>query len=202
MNATDRVRAAVAAMAAGRGVLVVDDIDRENEGDVIFAAETVTDAQIAFLMRECRGLICVALDPADVNRLDLPLMVGDNADPFRTAFTVSVDAAHGVTTGISAADRALSARLLAAPATTRADLTAPGHIFPLRAHPGGVRSRRGHTEAAVDLARAAGLRPAGVICEVADDDGVMLTGPALDAFAARHNLPLVSIDDLAQALSC
>lgn len=199
-SASWRVDQAVAALAAGHGVLVVDDADRENEGDVIFAAQTVTPAQIAFLMRECRGLICVALAAKDVDRLELPLMVGQNADPFRTAFTISVDAREGVTTGISAADRARSAQLLADPKTTRADLTAPGHIFPLRAHPGGVQQRRGHTEAAVQLAQAAGLRPAGVICEVADDDGVMLVGAPLREFAEKHHLPLVSIEDLSQVL--
>ncbi|MCL2594005.1 MAG: 3,4-dihydroxy-2-butanone-4-phosphate synthase [Promicromonosporaceae bacterium] len=199
MPAADRVAAAVAAIAAGRGVLVVDDVERENEGDVIFAAQHITTERIAFLMSECRGLICVALDPADIDRLELPLMVPDNADPFRTAFTISVDARKGVTTGISAAERALSARLLADPTTTRADLTAPGHIFPLRAHPGGVRARRGHTEAAVHLARAAGLRPAGVICEVAGADGAMLRGAELVEFARRHDLAYLSIDDLVTA---
>ena len=200
MCAEHRVRAAVAALAGGGGVLVVDDVHRENEGDVIFAAESVTTEQIAFLMRECRGLICVALDHADVDRLELPLMVGENADPFRTAFTISVDARDGVTTGISAADRALTARLLADPATTRGSLTAPGHVFPLRAHPGGVRARRGHTEAAVDLARAAGKAPAGVICEVAGPDGAMLRGADLAEFARVHDLPLISIADLVEAL--
>jgi 3,4-dihydroxy 2-butanone 4-phosphate synthase/GTP cyclohydrolase II len=178
----------------------VDDENRENEGDVIFAAQTVTTEQIAFLMREARGLICVALTPEDADRLELPLMVGANTDPFRTALTVPVDARAGVTTGISAADRALAARLLATPDTTRADLTAPGHIFPLRAHAGGVKARPGHTEAAVDLARAAGLTPAGVICEIADGDGAMRRGDDLAAWAAEHGLPLVSIAELAAAL--
>ncbi|MCL1899630.1 MAG: 3,4-dihydroxy-2-butanone-4-phosphate synthase [Promicromonosporaceae bacterium] len=200
MTGANRVAAAVAAMAARGGVVVVDDANRENEGDVIFAAETVTTEQVAFLMRECRGLICVPLAPDLVDRLELPLMVPDNADPFRTAFTISVDAAKGVTTGISAAERALTARLLAAPTATRADFTAPGHLFPLRAHAGGVRARRGHTEAAVDLARAAGLAPAAVICEIAGDDGAMLRLPALERFAAEHGLPLVSIQELVEHL--
>jgi 3,4-dihydroxy 2-butanone 4-phosphate synthase/GTP cyclohydrolase II len=201
MNARDRVQRAVAALARGRGVLVVDDEDRENEGDVVYAADAVTTEQIAFLMRECRGLICVALAPPDVDRLGLPPMVADSSDPYRTAFTVSVDARDGVTTGVSAADRALTARLLADPATTPDDLAAPGHLFPLRAHAGGVTSRRGHTEAAVDLARAAGRRPAGVICEVAGPDGAMLRGAALVEFAATHDLPYVSIHDLVSVSS-
>lgn len=201
MTSQSRVIAAVAAISAGRGVIVVDDANRENEGDVIFAAATVTAAQIAFLMRACRGLICVALAPDDVDRLELPMMVSQNTDPYRTAFTVSVDARTGVSTGISAADRALTARLLADPRSKRAELVTPGHLFPLRAHPQGVLGRRGHTEAAVDLTRAAGLPPAGVICEVAGDDGTMLRGSDLADFAKTHDLPMVSIGDLVDTFS-
>jgi len=196
MTPSARVAAAVGAIREGRGVVVTDHEDRENEGDVVFAADAISPAQVAFMMRECGGLICVALAPADVDRLGLPLMVPDNRDPYRTAFTVSVDARDGITTGISAADRALTARLLADPATTLGSLTAPGHLFPLRAHPGGVRARPGHTEAAVDLARAAGRRPAGVICEIAGPDGEMLRGRALSEFAVLHGMPEVSIQDL------
>jgi 3,4-dihydroxy-2-butanone 4-phosphate synthase len=196
----ERVRAAVDAIRRGEGVVVTDHEDRENEGDVIFAADAITAAQVAFMMRECGGLICVPLAPGDVDRLGLPLMVPENRDPFRTAFTVSVDARDGVTTGISAADRALTARLLAAPTTPADALTAPGHLFPLRAHPGGVRARAGHTEAAVDLARAAGRRPAGVICEIAGADGAMLRGRDLADFADRFGLPLVSIEELVEHL--
>ena len=195
----DAVEAAVAAIRAGRGVVVVDDEHRENEGDVIFAAATVTEEQVAFLMSECRGLVCAAMAGELLDRLAIPLMVRDNADPFRTAFTVSVDARDGVTTGISAADRARTARLLADPVSAPDDFVAPGHLFPLRAHPGGVLARRGHTEAAVDLAVRAGLAPAGLICEVAGADGRMLRGEALSAFARRHGLPLVSIAQLAAA---
>jgi 3,4-dihydroxy 2-butanone 4-phosphate synthase/GTP cyclohydrolase II len=196
VTAAERVRAAVDAIRHGQGVVVTDHVDRENEGDVVFAADALTPAQVAFMMRECGGLICVPLAPDDVDRLALPLMVPDNRDPYRTAFTVSVDARDGVTTGISATDRALTARLLAAPGTSPDALTAPGHLFPLRAHPGGVRARAGHTEAAVDLARAAGRRPAGVICEIAGADGEMLRGPQLADFARRFGLPLVSIEEL------
>jgi 3,4-dihydroxy-2-butanone 4-phosphate synthase len=196
MTGPERVRAAVDAIRGGAGVVVTDHEDRENEGDVIFAADAITPAQVAFMMRECGGLICVAMAPADVDRLALPLMVPENRDPYRTAFTVSVDARDGITTGISAADRALTAHLLAAPTTAPDALTAPGHLFPLRAHPGGVQARAGHTEAAVDLARAAGRRPAGVICEIAGPDGEMLRGRLLSDFAGRFGMPLVSIEEL------
>jgi 3,4-dihydroxy-2-butanone 4-phosphate synthase len=196
VTAASEVRRAVDAIARGDGVVVTDHEDRENEGDVVFAADAIAPSQVAFMMRECGGLICVALAPEDVDRLGLPLMVPENRDPYRTAFTVSVDARDGITTGISAGDRALTARLLAAPSTMRAELTAPGHLFPLRAHRGGVRARPGHTEAAVDLARAAGRRPAGVICEIAGPDGEMLRGQDLSDFATRHGMPYVSIQDL------
>jgi 3,4-dihydroxy-2-butanone 4-phosphate synthase len=200
VTSSARVRAAVQAIQEGRGVVVADHEDRENEGDVVFAADAITPAQMAFMMRQCGGLICVPLAPEDVDRLVLPLMVPDNQDPYRTAFTVSVDAREGVTTGISAADRALTAHLLAAPTTPADALTAPGHLFPLRAHPQGLRARPGHTEAAVDLARAAGRRPAGVICEIAGVDGEMLRGRDLSAFAERFGMPLVSIEELVRHL--
>ncbi len=199
MTGSTTVEAAVEAIRAGKGVVVVDDEHRENEGDVIFAAATVTEQQVAFLMSECRGLVCAAMGGDALDRLAIPLMVRDNADPFRTAFTVSVDARDGVSTGISAADRARTARLLADPGSTAADFVAPGHLFPLRAHPGGVLARRGHTEAAVDLAVRAGLPPVGLICEVAGADGRMLRGPDLAVFAATHGMPLVSISQLVAA---
>lgn len=188
---------AVAAIRSGRGVVVVDDAHRENEGDVVFAAATLTEAQVAFMMDQCRGLVCVAAAGVILDRLGLGPMVPDNADPYRTAFTVSVDARHGVTTGISAADRALTARLLADPASTPDDLVRPGHLFPLRAVDGGVAVRRGHTEAAVDLAVRAGLEPAGVICEIAGPDGRMLRGDQLVRFAQDHGMPLISIEQMA-----
>jgi 3,4-dihydroxy-2-butanone 4-phosphate synthase len=190
---------AVAAIRTGTGV-VVDDASRENEGDVIFAAAMLTEAQVAFLMRECRGLICAAMASQLVDALGLHPMVPNNEDPLRTAFTVSVDAREGVTTGISAADRTLTARLLADPASTPRDFVSPGHLFPLRAAPGGVRSRRGHTEAAVDLAALAGVPEVGVICEIAGADGRMLRGAELETFAALHGLPFISIGMLADAL--
>lgn len=190
---------AVAALRSGGGVVVIDDAHREDEGDVVFVAGTVTEAQVAFMMDQCRGLVCVAAAGATLDRLELGAMVPDNADPYRTAFTVSVDARRGVTTGISAADRALTARLLADPASTSADFVRPGHLFPLRAAEGGVRTRRGHTEAAVDLARLADAEPAAVICEVAGPDGRMLRGQQLVQFAAAHAMPIISIEQLVHA---
>ncbi|WP_052850855.1 bifunctional 3,4-dihydroxy-2-butanone-4-phosphate synthase/GTP cyclohydrolase II [Streptomyces avicenniae] len=194
----DPVERAIADIAAGRPVVVVDRADRENEGDLVVAAERITPEIVAFMMSECRGLICVPMEPDDLDRLDLPQMVEKNTESMATAFTVSVDAdaAHGVTTGISAADRAATIRLLADPAAAPADLARPGHVFPLRARTGGVLVRPGHTEAGVDLARLAGLRPAAAVVEIAGEDGTMLRLPALRAFARRHGLTLISIEDL------
>ncbi|WP_043738836.1 bifunctional 3,4-dihydroxy-2-butanone-4-phosphate synthase/GTP cyclohydrolase II [Nocardia asiatica] len=192
----DSVPAAVAAIASGGMVLVVDDEDRENEGDLVLAAEKATAANIGFLVRHTSGVLCVPMAGGDLDRLDLPPMTAVNQDPKGTAYTVSVDAAGGIDTGISAADRARTMRLLADPATTAADLTRPGHVFPLRAHPAGVLGRPGHTEAAVDLVRLAGLRPAGVIAEVVRDDGSMARLPELLTMARVHGIPIISIADL------
>ncbi|WP_329390000.1 bifunctional 3,4-dihydroxy-2-butanone-4-phosphate synthase/GTP cyclohydrolase II [Streptomyces sp. NBC_01716] len=197
--ALDPVERAVMDIAAGRPVVVVDDEDRENEGDLVIAAEKATPEIVAFMMSECRGLICAPMEGAELDRLELPQMVDHNTESMRTAFTVSVDAGpdHGVTTGISAADRATTLRLLAAgEAAGPADFVRPGHVFPLRAKPGGVLVRNGHTEAAVDLARLAGLRPAGAIVEIAGEDGVMLRLPELIPFARKHGLTIISIEDL------
>ncbi|WP_250279622.1 3,4-dihydroxy-2-butanone-4-phosphate synthase, partial [Frankia sp. Cppng1_Ct_nod] len=187
---------AVEAIAAGRPVVVVDDADRENEGDLIFAAEKATPELVAFTIRHTSGVICVPMDGVDLDRLDLDQMVPHNTERMGTAFTVSVDARDGVTTGISAADRALTIRLLADPSTTAAEISKPGHVFPLRAKAAGVLRRPGHTEAAVDLARLAGLRPAGAICEIVNDDGTMARLPELTRFAEEHGLLLISIADL------
>ncbi|MFD7091071.1 bifunctional 3,4-dihydroxy-2-butanone-4-phosphate synthase/GTP cyclohydrolase II [Streptomyces sp. NPDC059896] len=194
----DPVEQAIREIAAGRPVVVVDDEDRENEGDLVIAAEMATPEIIAFMMSECRGLICAPMEGTELDRLELPQMVGHNTESMRTAFTVSVDAsaAHGVTTGISAADRATTLRLLAAGDAQPADFVRPGHVFPLRAKTGGVLVRNGHTEAAVDLARLAGLRPAGAIVEIAGEDGVMLRLPELIPFARKHGLTIISIEDL------
>lgn len=196
--ALDPVEQAVRDIAAGRPVVVVDDEDRENEGDLVIAAEKATPEIVAFMMSECRGLICAPMEGDELERLELPQMVGRNTESMQTAFTVSVDAsaAHGVSTGISAADRATTLRLLAGGTAGPGDFVRPGHIFPLRARPGGVLARNGHTEAAVDLARLAGLRPAGAIVEIAGEDGVMLRLPQLVPFARKHGLTIISIADL------
>ncbi|MFD7128761.1 MULTISPECIES: bifunctional 3,4-dihydroxy-2-butanone-4-phosphate synthase/GTP cyclohydrolase II [Streptomyces] len=194
----DPVEQAVRDIAAGRPVVVVDDEDRENEGDLVIAAEKATPEIVAFMMSECRGLICAPMESDELERLALPQMVEHNTESMRTAFTVSVDASaeHGVTTGISAADRATTLRMLADGVAGPGDFVRPGHIFPLRARSGGVLARNGHTEAAVDLARLAGLRPAGAIVEIAGEDGVMLRLPELIPFARKHGLTIISIEDL------
>ena len=199
--ALDPVKAAVAALAAGRAVVVVDDANRENEGDIIFAAQFATAELTGWTIRYTSGVLCVPVTGKTADRLELPAMVINNQDAKQTAYTVSCDAAVGVSTGISAADRALTARVLAAPSSVPSDLTRPGHMFPLRAVEGGVRQRRGHTEAAIDLCRLAGLEPAAVIAEVTHDDGGMMRLPALREFATRHGAPLISIEDLADYLS-
>jgi 3,4-dihydroxy 2-butanone 4-phosphate synthase/GTP cyclohydrolase II len=180
----------------GRMVIVVDDADRENEGDLIMAAELVTPEAIAFIVRHTSGVICMPVIGERLDELEIPLMVAANTDTRRTAFTVSVDARSGVTTGISAADRARTIHAMIDPATQPADLSRPGHIFPLRYRDGGVLKRAGHTEAAVDLARLAGLYPAGVLCETVNEDGTMARLPDLVVFARTHGLKLISIADL------
>ena len=192
----DDVDRAVKDIAAGRPVLVVDDENRENEGDIIFAASMATPELLAFMIRYTSGVICVPMREAELNRLQLPQMTAHNTEHHRTAFTVSVDARDRISTGISAADRAATIAKLVDPATTAADLVRPGHVFPLRYAEGGVLRRAGHTEAAVDLARLAGLPEAGVLCEVVNDDGTMARLPELRAFANAHDLALISIEQL------
>ena len=194
---TATIEEAVAAIAAGQMVVVVDDEDRENEGDLIVAAEHARPEVMAFFVRHTSGLICASITSERADDLDLPLMVARNTESQRTAFTVTVDYRKGTTTGISAGDRSLTARALVDPGTRPEDLARPGHLHVLRARDGGVLKRAGHTEAAVDLARMAGLAPAGVLCEVVTEDGLgMARLPELEAFAARHGLLLVSIADL------
>ncbi len=194
---TASIEEAIAAIAAGRMVIVVDDEDRENEGDLIVAAEYATPDVMGFFVRYTSGLICASITSHRADELDLPLMVARNTESQRTAFTVTVDKRMGTTTGISATDRSLTARALVDPATKPEDLSRPGHLHVLRARDGGVLKRAGHTEAAVDLARMAGLTPAGVLCEVVTDDGLgMARLPDLEKFAARHDLLLVTIADL------
>jgi 3,4-dihydroxy 2-butanone 4-phosphate synthase/GTP cyclohydrolase II len=194
--ALDDVERAITDIAAGRPVVVVDDEDRENEGDIIFAAQAATPELLAFMVRYTSGVICAPLPGPELDRLGLPLMTAQNGERMRTAFTVTVDARDGVTTGISAADRTTTIKLLADPGAGPGDFVKPGHIFPLRYREGGVLARPGHTEAAVDLARLAGLRPAGVLAEVVNDDGTMMRLPALREFADAHGLALISIEQL------
>src|SRR4051794_41403707 len=192
----DPIERAIADVAAGKAVVVVDDETRGNEGDLIFAASKATPELMAFTIRYSSGVICVPMPGAMLDRLEIPLMTPHNKDRMRTAYTISVDARDGVSTGISAADRAHTVRVLADSATEPWEITRPGHVFPLRYHEGGVLVRRGHTEAAVDLARMAGLTPAGVLVEGVNDDGTMKRGPELRAFADEHDLAMISIDEL------
>ena len=183
----------LAELRAGRMVVIVDDEDRENEGDLIMAAEHATAESVAFMIRHTSGIICVPMEEQRLAALELPQMVPVNSESHRTAFTVSVDLARGTTTGVSSADRAATIRALADAGSTAADFARPGHIFPLRPRPGGVLVRAGHTEAAVDLCRLAGLKPVGVLCEVMNDDGTMARRPQLEEFARRHGLKLGTI---------
>jgi 3,4-dihydroxy-2-butanone 4-phosphate synthase len=199
--ALDPIEDAIRAMAAGRPVLVVDNEDRENEGDIIFAAQHATPALMGWTIRYSSGVICVPLTSERADALALPPMAVINQDAKGTAYTVSCDAAVGVSTGISATDRALTARILADPTSQPNSLTRPGHVFPLRAVKGGVRERPGHTEAAVELCRLAGLEPVGVIAEVVHDDGEMMRLDGLRGFAVEHGCPLISIADLVAYLN-
>jgi 3,4-dihydroxy 2-butanone 4-phosphate synthase/GTP cyclohydrolase II len=183
-------------LRAGRTVVIMDDEDRENEGDLIMAAEHATPEAVAFMIRHTSGIICVPMEEQQLARLELPQMVPVNSESHRTAFTVSVDVRTGTTTGVSSSDRAATIRALADPTSSPADFARPGHIFPLRSRRGGVLVRAGHTEAAVDLCRLAGLRPAGVLCEVMNDDGSMARRPQLQEFARRHQLKVGTIADL------
>jgi len=195
-SARERAEAAIAAIKAGQGVLIVDDEDRENEGDLIYAAETITPQQMALLIRECSGIVCLCLTDEKADALQLEPMVKNNTNKNGTAFTVTIEAARGVTTGVSASDRVTTIRAAVAPDAKPEDLNRPGHIFPLRARPGGVLERRGHTEVTCDLARLAGLTPAGVLCELTNEDGTMARLPEVAAFARKHGMPLATVEDI------
>jgi 3,4-dihydroxy 2-butanone 4-phosphate synthase/GTP cyclohydrolase II len=192
----DGVEEIVQELRAGRVVIILDDEDRENEGDLIMAAEYATPERVAFMIRYTSGIICVPMEEERLTQLELPQMVPANSESYRTAFTVSVDYRHGTTTGVSSGDRAATIRALADPASRAADFARPGHIFPLRPRRGGVLIRAGHTEAAVDLCRLAGLKPVGVLCELMNDDGTMARRPQIEVFAKRHNLKIGTIADL------
>ncbi len=195
-NSVDPIESGINDIRRGRMIVVVDDDDRENEGDLIMAAEKATPAAVNFMAKFGRGLICVPTTGGRLEQLGIGSMVSQNRDTFKTDFQVSVDAAKGISTGISAADRARTISILSDVKATSADLVQPGHVFPLRAKPGGVLQRAGHTEAAVDLAQLAGCRPAGVICEVMADDGTMMRLPQLRKFAQKHGLKVCTIEDL------
>src|SRR5947209_12514389 len=192
------IESVIADIQAGKMVIVVDDADRENEGDLIMAAQSVTPEAVNFMAKYGRGLICVPTTSERLQQLGVERMVRENRETFKTDFQVSVDAARGITTGISAGDRAETIRIMADPTAVPEDLAQPGHVFPLRARPGGVLQRAGHTEAAVDLARLAGSRPIGVICEIMSDDGSMARLPELVKFARKHRLKICTIADLIQ----
>lgn len=191
-----RVLKAIEAFKQGNGVLVLDDENRENEGDLIFPAQTITNEQMAKLIRYGSGIVCLCITDELCQQLNLPAMVQDNTSVNKTAFTVTIEAAKGVSTGVSAADRVTTIRAAIADGAKPEDLHRPGHIFPLRAAEGGVLAREGHTEASVDLARLAGYKPAGVICEITNDDGTMARTPELIEFVKKFGYPIVTIEDL------
>ncbi|HHF3166988.1 3,4-dihydroxy-2-butanone-4-phosphate synthase [Vibrio diabolicus] len=191
-----RVENALIALKEGRGVLLLDDEDRENEGDIIYSVEHLTNEQMALMIRECSGIVCLCLTNAQADKLELPPMVVNNNSANQTAFTVSIEAKVGVTTGVSAADRVTTIKTAANPHAKPEDLARPGHVFPLRARPGGVMTRRGHTEGTIDLMQMAGLQPAGVLCEVTNPDGTMAKAPEIVAFGRLHNMPVLTIEDM------
>ncbi|WP_070963850.1 3,4-dihydroxy-2-butanone-4-phosphate synthase [Vibrio sonorensis] len=191
-----RVENAIAALKQGHGVLLLDDEDRENEGDIIYSAEHLTSAQMALMIRECSGIVCLCLTDEQATRLDLPPMVVDNNSKNQTAFTVTIEAKEGVTTGVSAQDRVTTIKTAINPNAKPCDLARPGHVFPLRARKGGVMARRGHTEGTVDLMQMAGLSPAGVLCEVTNPDGTMAKTPEIVAFGKLHGMPVLTIEDM------
>ncbi|MEX7623279.1 3,4-dihydroxy-2-butanone-4-phosphate synthase [Serratia marcescens] len=193
---TERVERAIDALRNGRGVMVLDDENRENEGDMIFAAETMTVEQMALTIRHGSGIVCLCITEERRQQLELPMMVTNNSSQFQTAFTVTIEAAQGVTTGVSASDRLTTIRAAVADSAKPSDLNRPGHVFPLRAQPGGVLSRRGHTEATIDLVSMAGFKPAGVLCELTNDDGSMAHAPEVIAFAKQNDMVVLTIEDL------
>ncbi|EGR2797939.1 3,4-dihydroxy-2-butanone-4-phosphate synthase [Vibrio navarrensis] len=195
-DAITRVETALLALQQGRGVLLLDDEDRENEGDIIYSVDHLTTEQMALMIRECSGIVCLCLTEEQANKLELPPMVVNNNSANQTAFTVSIEAKHGVTTGVSAQDRVTTIKTAANPQAKADDLARPGHVFPLRARPGGVLARRGHTEGTVDLMQMAGLSPAGVLCELTNPDGSMAKTPEIIVFGKLHHMPVLTIEDM------
>lgn len=199
-NPITRVENALIALKEGRGVLLLDDEDRENEGDIIYSVEHLTNAQMALMIRECSGIVCLCLSEEQADKLELPPMVENNNSANQTAFTVSIEAKIGVTTGVSAQDRVTTIKTAANPTAKATDLARPGHVFPLRARKGGVMTRRGHTEGTIDLMQMAGLQPAGVLCELTNPDGTMSKTPEIIAFGKLHNMPVLTIEDMVEYL--
>ncbi len=193
-----RVERAIAALRLGQGVLLLDDEHRENEGDIIYSVEHLTTEQMALMIRECSGIVCLCLTDEQANRLQLPPMVANNNSANQTAFTVSIEAKTGVTTGVSAKDRVVTIKTAAAEHAKSDDLARPGHVFPLRARTGGVLTRRGHTEGTIDLMQMAGLQPAGVLCELTNPDGTMAKTAEVVEFGRAHNMPVLTIEDIVQ----
>jgi len=191
-----RINAALEAMRAGIPVILLDDFDRENEADLIVATDRLTVETMALLIRECSGIVCLCLTAEKVRELELPPMAAENGSKYGTPFTVSIEARHGVTTGVSAADRVTTIRAASAANARPEDVVRPGHVFPLRATPGGVLMRAGHTEGSVDLARLAGLSPSAVLCELMNPDGTMMRGDAIEQFAQLHGMPILTIAEL------
>ncbi|NLS43144.1 3,4-dihydroxy-2-butanone-4-phosphate synthase [BEV proteobacterium] len=193
---SERVERALAALRQGVGVMVLDDEDRENEGDMVFAAENMTVEQMAMTIRYGSGIVCLCLTEERRRQLELPMMVEHNTSHYQTGFTVTIEAAEGVTTGVSAADRMTTVRAAIADDARASDLNRPGHVFPLRGQPGGVLTRCGHTEASIDLATLAGFKPVAVLCELTNDDGSMARAAEVIAFAKQHGMPVLTIEDL------
>lgn len=197
-DSIERVEKAIQLLKKGQGVLLVDDEDRENEGDLIFPAETITNSQMAMLIRECSGIVCLCLTQEKLNELKLPQMVSNNTCKYETAFTISIEAREGVTTGVSAADRVTTIRTAIKKDCKPEDICSPGHVFPLCARPNGVFTRRGHTEGTVDLMSLAGYTPSGILCELTNPDGTMARLPEIIDFANKHNMTVLSIEDIVE----
>ncbi len=196
-NSKERVERAILSLKNSNGVLLVDDEDRENEGDLIFAAETVNENQMAMLIRECSGIVCLPMSGDLIDRLNLPMMTQINMSKNKTAFTVSIEARSGVTTGVSAKDRVATVRAAVSADAKPENIVSPGHVFPLRSADGGIFERRGHTEGTVELVRLAGFSPAGILCELTNPDGTMSRLPEIVSFAMKHSFPVVTIEDIA-----
>ncbi len=193
-----RITTAVKALQEGRGILLVDDENRENEGDIIYPTSNLTEQNIALMIRECSGIICVCMKDQKCRELELPPMVQNNTCKNQTAFTISIEAREGVTTGVSARDRLCTIQTAARPGARPEDLVHPGHVFPLRARDNGVLERRGHTEGSIDIVRIAGLGDTAVLCELTNEDGTMARLPEIQVFGAKHNMPVLTIEDIVQ----